>query len=467
MTTTVPPWWWLYDAALAVTSVVWLPYYALVKRPGHPGLAQRFGRYSPELQAALARPGRPVWLHAVSVGEVLAALPLLEALRARCPGRRWVLSTTTPTGQRLARERLQRAEAAAPRPAGQRLPSDVTVLYVPWDLTPCVRRAIAAIRPCAFLGLETELWPNLLLRLGAAGVPIAVVNGRISARSFPRYRAARRWLAPALAQVHVWAMQTATDAERVVAIGVPPARVHTLGNLKADIVPPPPAAGQVEALRAQLGVNGTAPLWVAGSTHPGEEAVVLSAWRQVRVDHPSLRLLLAPRHPERVLDVEQAVRQAGATPRRRSSLGDFLRSQPPAPPPAPAGAPEIIILDTLGELSQLYALADFVFVGGSLVPHGGHNVLEPAQWAKPVVTGPHTGNFQSLVELLQAAGGLRVVETTEALAAQVRQWLAHPDRRRQAGEQARAAVAAQAGATARTVERLCAEFGDVLLAGDA
>ena len=447
----IPRWWWLYDAALALAAPFWLPYYALVRRPGHPGLLQRFGVYPPELRASWAGPGPSVWVHAVSVGETLAALPLLAALRARCPGRRWVVSTTTPTGQRLARERL---------------PADTTVFYVPWDLTPCVRRAIAVVRPRLFLALETELWPNLLLRLGAAGVPIAVVNGRLSARSFPRYRAVRRWLAPALEPVKVWAMQTAADAERVLALGVPPSRVQVLGNLKADVVPPACSTEQRAALRTQLGLTDSSPLWVAGSTHPGEEEIVLGAWRQVRVDYPTLCLLLAPRHPARVPEVERLVGQFGATPRRwsqvRAAGASGRHSQPPPP-----GPHDVMILDTLGELMPLYGLADLVLVGGSMVPHGGHNVLEPAQWAKPVLAGPHTGNFQSLVELLSAAGGLRVVENAEMLAAQVREWLAHPERRRQAGEAARAAVAAQAGATTRTVQVLCEQFGDVLLADDA
>lgn len=432
----LPRWLWAYDAALALALPLVLPYYGVIRRRRLGDLLQRFGRYPPAVQAFLAAPDRPVWVHAVSVGETLAALPLMAALRARGPRRRWVMSTTTPTGQRLARARL---------------PADHAVCYAPWDLTPCVRRALTAIRPRLFLALETELWPNLFLRLGASGVPIAVVNGRMSARSFARYARVRRWLAPALAQVQVWGMQTPTDADRVRALGVPPDRVQVLGNLKADIAPPAMTVAQVTALRTTFGL-GDAPLWVAGSTHLGEEPVILNAWQQVRVDHPSLRLLIAPRHPERTPEVERLVLRAGATPRRRSALG--------ADPST--GPNDVIILDTLGELPSVYALADIVFVGGSLSPIGGHNVLEPAQWAKPVMTGPHTGNFQALVELLQAAGGLAVVDHQEGLAAQLRQWLAQPSRRQQAGEAARAAVAAQAGATARTVELLYARFESLL-----
>lgn len=436
-TARVPPWLPAYDAALMLALPAVLPYYGVIRRRRPGDLLQRFGVYPPAVQAGLSKPDRPVWVHAVSVGETLTALPLIAALRAHAPKRRWVMSTTTPTGQRLARERLSMND---------------TVLYAPWDITPCVRKALSAIRPRLFIALETELWPNLLLRLGAAGVPIAIVNGRISARSFARYQRVRSLLAPALAQVQVWGMQTPADADRVRALGVPADRVQVLGNIKADIAPPSMTAAQVAGLRASFGL-GAAPLWVAGSTHPGEEALVLGAWRQARVDHPSLRLLIAPRHPDRVPEVERLVRQAGALPRRRSELSA-----------APSGPQDVIILDTLGELPAMYALADLAFVGGSLAPIGGHNVLEPAQWARPVVTGPHVGNFQALVELLQAAGGLAVVENEEGLAAQLRQWLAKPATRQQAGEAARAAVAAQAGATARTVEMLCARFGERLLA---
>ncbi len=432
----VPRWWWAYDAALAVIGLIGLPYYYTVRRPGAPGLAQRFGRYPAALRAALAQGAPPIWVHAVSVGEVVAALPLIAALKARAPGRRWVVSTTTPTGQRLARERL---------------PEDL-VLYVPWDLTGPVRRAIAAIRPRLFLGLETELWPNLFWRLSEAGVPIAVVNGRISTRSFRRYQRIRRWIAPALAQVRLWSMQTVGDAERILALGVDPSRVHVVGNLKADAALPSMGAAQLQAWRGRLGLRDGTPLWIAGSTHPGEEAIVLQAFRQVRVDGHPVRLLLAPRHPERVGEVERVIRQAGLTPRRWSAAQ------------GEAWEPEaVMILDTVGELAHLYATADLVFVGGSLVPRGGHNLLEPAQWAKPMLSGPAVQNFQSIADLLEAGGGLVLVQDAETLAAQVRQWVAHPELRRQIGERARAVVAAQAGSTAKTVDLLSRVVGSALV----
>lgn len=432
----LPRWLWAYDVALALAGALWLPYYLFVRRPGHPGMAERFGAYPASVRQGLAQGERPVWVHAVSVGEVLAALPLLAALKARIPRQRWVVSTTTPTGQRLARERL---------------PIEDTVVYAPWDLTPCVRRALAAIRPRVFIGLETELWPNLLLRLGAAGIPTAIVNGRISARSFPRYRRIHGWLRPALMQVQVWAMQTQVDAQRIVALGVDPSRVHVVGNLKADASPPEQDLARLPALRAQFGLNGQTPLWIAGSTHLGEETILLKAFRQVRTGQPALRLMLAPRHPERVREVERLVRKAGFLPVRRSKLAGADWTQE-----------TVVIVDTLGELAQLYALADFVFVGGSLVPRGGHNLLEPAQWAKPILTGPSLQNFQSIAELLRQAEGLQIVESAEDLAAHLMHWLAHPEIRERLGERAQGAIAAQAGSTRKTVELLCQALGPVL-----
>lgn len=419
--------WWLpaYDVGLALATAAWLPYSRLVRGRPHPELRQRLGWYRPPLRAALDGPGRPVWVHAVSVGEVTAALPLLEHLRAEGPGLRWVLSTTTATGQRLA---------------GQRLPSDVTLLYAPWDVSPCVGRALATIRPRAFLGMETELWPNLFLRLGRSGVPIAVVNGRLSPRAFPRYRVVRRWLAPCLAQVRGWAMQTTADAERLLALGVDPARVRVTGNLKADQPVPTVEPEAVQRQRTAFGLDGPQALWVAGSTHRGEEAILLAVLRQVQVDQGMVRLLLAPRHPERVEEVVRLVRQQGFRPVRRS--------QGTA---EPWGGETVVVLDTIGELPDLYAMADLAFVGGSLIPHGGQNLLEPARLGKPILVGPSTQNFQAIMELLRAADGVREVATPEGMAAQVRQWLAHPAHRQAVGEQARRAVAAQAGSTARTV----------------
>ena len=433
-----PRWLWAYDAALTVGGAAWLPYYLLIRRPGHPGIGQRCGWYPSMLRARLAQGEPPIWIHAVSVGEVMAALRLLAGLRARVARGRWVLSTTTPTGQQVARER-----AAA---------SD-TVLYAPWDVSPCVRRAITAIRPRAFIGLETELWPNLFLRLQAAGVPIAVVNGRLSARSFPRYWAIRRGLRSTLAAVRVWAMQTPLDAQRILDLGVDPGRVHVTGNLKADVAPLRPTVARLEALQRLLGINGQTSVWVAGSTHAGEEEVLLRAYAQVRIEYPTLRLLIAPRHPERVREVETVVQRAGLTPRRRSQADGV-----------PWDGTTVLILDTLGELSTLYAVADLVFVGGSLVPHGGHNLLEPAQWAKAIMTGPFTQNFQSVTELLRGAEALQVVDNAETMAAVVRRWLAHLELRRDVGARARAAIVTQAGSTAKTIALLTDQFGPAVWA---
>ncbi|MBI4313471.1 MAG: 3-deoxy-D-manno-octulosonic acid transferase [Candidatus Omnitrophica bacterium] len=430
--------WW-YDALWILTMPVWLAFYIWVKRPGHPGIAQRFGRYPKSFVDAIPSGGRPVWLHAVSVGEVIAAAPLLEALRRKYPKKRWVVSTATPTGQKLARERL---------------PRDVGVFFAPWDIGFCVQRALTAIHPCLFIGMETELWPNLLLNLQAAGVPVAVANGRVSDRAFPRYHAWKALFAPILRGVRFWGMQTLKDAQRIADLGASPPAVHVTGNLKADAAIPVWDDQQIAKLRSGFGLGPQVPLWVAGSTHPGEEEMIVSALRQVQIDRPDLRLMIAPRHPERTGEVESLVRRAGLTPIRRSSM----KRQPLEHWQGQA----VLLIDTLGELSNLYGLADFVFVGGSLVPRGGHNLLEPAQRSKPILTGPYMHNFQSIFELLQAQDAIRVAATSESLAAEIRRWLRDPGLSRSLGARACAAVRSQAGSAEKTVELLSEACSSVL-----
>lgn len=429
---------WLYDAVWIVTMPVWLTWYTCFKRRGHPGIRQRFGRYPQSKREALASGDRPIWLHAVSVGELLAALPLISALSAQYPKRRWVVSTTTPTGQKLARERL---------------PQSIPVFYAPWDMTFCVRRALDTIRPQMFIGMETELWPNLFRHLKAAGVAVAVVNGRISDKSFPRYRRFVAWMSPLLRSVDFWGMQTLRDAQRITEIGADSARVHVTGNLKADIAIPDWNEERRRAQRNGFGLDSKSALWIAGSTHPGEEKIVVSAFRQVQLDHPAIRLMVAPRHPERITDIERIVRQAGLVPLRRSGMMHA--------PVETWQERTVVLIDTLGELSDLYALADFAFVGGSLIPRGGHNLLEPAQWAKPILTGPHTQNFQSILELLKTNDAVRVAGSAEGLAAEVRRWLADPAAARALGERACAAVKAQAGSTRKTVDLMTRTFGTI------
>jgi 3-deoxy-D-manno-octulosonic-acid transferase len=382
-------------------------------------LGQRLGRLGEGLP-----PDPRCWVHAVSVGESAAAVPLVEGIRRRWPELGIVVSTITPTGARIVGERL--AGTAVHR-------------YFPIDLPGPVRRALDAARPRFFIAIETELWPNFLRALARRRIPAMIANGRISDRSFRRYRWVRGLMRRVLADVSVFAMQTEEDARRIIALGAPPSRVVVTGNLKSDLLPE--AAGDDPAgWRARLHLGAGARLWIAGSTHRGEEAVVLDAFLRARSRCPELTLLLAPRHPERAGEVEALIRERGLLAARRSRL------------PADGTPGAVIILDTVGELAALYALAEIVFVGGSLVPIGGHNVLEPAMRGKPVLVGPHMSNFREGAELLQRSGGGLVVKDAPELERELARLLEDRDLARRMGDAAREAFAGRQGAVSATLD---------------
>ncbi len=381
-------------------------------------LGQRLGRFGEGL------PREPrCWIHAVSVGEAATAVPLVEAITRRWPQLGIVMTTVTPTGARIVADRL--AGRAVHR-------------YFPIDLPGPVRRALDAVNPRFFLCMETELWPNLLRALAARGVPSMIANGRISDRSFRRYRLVRFFTARMLAHVRVLAMQSEEDARRIIALGARPERVVVTGNIKSDLIPP---EGGGDALwQRLLGLDDGEPVWVAGSTHRGEEAIVLDVYLHLRARMPTLTLVLAPRHPERVAEVERLVRERRLQPVRRSDL----------PKSQARGA--VIIVDTVGELAQIYRVASVVFVGGSLAPTGGHNMLEPALLRKPVLFGPHTTNFRESAELLLEAEGALVARDGAELEAHMGALLMDAERRRLMGEAAFKAVAGRRGAIKHTLE---------------
>lgn len=412
-----------YSALLALALVLALPWYLWRDRTDgryRRSFRQRLGRLPEDLVAGSSS----IWIHAVSVGEVLAAASLLGALRERFPGRSLFLSTTTATGQAVARERVEGYDG---------------LFYAPFDWPGPVRRVLRRLRPALLVLVDTELWPNTIREARRSGARVALVNGRISERSFPRYRRLRPLLAPVLAQVDVFLMQADLYARRAVAIGAPEPRVRVVGSLKFDAADPaPPGPDLAERLA------GPRPLWVAGSTVPGEEESVLEAFAAVRAAVPGAGLLLAPRHPERAPAVEALVRGAGFECLLRSQL-------------APGGwrsPDQVVILDTLGELAGLYALAEAVFVGGSLVPKGGHNVLEAAAGARPVIVGPHMENFQQIAEVFREAGAWVEVTDAASLAREVVRLLREPAWRDELGGRGRALVERHRGATARTVAAL-------------
>jgi len=413
----------LYSALLAAGLLVTLPYWLLkMSRHGkyHAGLGQRLGRV-PERLAAL--PGqRVIWIHAVSVGEVLAVSGLVSELRRRHPQHRIVISTTTDTGQKLAGKQF----------------GEAGVFYFPMDFGFAIRPYLQRLRPELVVIAETEFWPNFLRLAHACGARIAVVNARISDRSFPRYRRWRFLLAGVLQAIDVFLAQTEEDARRLREIGAPAKRVQVTGNLKFD-VPPPPMPAIVASLQAAL--RGAGPAIVCGSTMEGEEPLLLRAFESILASHPRAVMLLAPRHPQRFSEVARLLESLGIRYWKRSLWsGEAL-----------AGG--VLLVDTIGELAALYSLADIAFVGGSLVPHGGHNIIEPAQHGVAIVVGNHTENFRDIVGLFQSRDALRVVGPAE-LPLVLMELISNPGGRTDLGRRAAEALHSQTGASQRTADAL-------------
>lgn len=363
------------------------------------------------------------WIHAVSVGEAITATAIVEGVHRGHPALPLVVSTVTETGARVVRERFG---------------GIATHRFFPLDLPFAVRRAVASIDPAFLVCMETELWPNVLRVLRARGVPVMIANGRISDRSFGRYRLVRPFLRGVLADVRVFAMRTDEDARRIIALGASPERVFVTGNLKHEAASDP--AGAAALWHRLLGLSPGRRVWIAGSTHRGEEETVLEAHRAARADCDGLVLVIAPRHPERVAEVLALAAARGWTAVRRSDL------------PRQKSPEAVIVLDTVGELAQLYGIADVVFVGGSLVPAGGHNMLEPALRRKPVLFGPHTENFREAAALLESNGGALVVRDGPELVRQLRRLLADAGLCAKLGNAAYEALAARRGAVRETLD---------------
>ena len=368
-----------------------------------------------------------IWIHAVSVGEVLASRILVEPLRRRFPKHRIFLSTSTVAGNAVARQRVHGIDG---------------LFYAPFDFPSPVRKVLDTLRPDLLVIVETELWPNLIHEAYARGTKIALVNGRISPRSFPRYRKVRALLRGTLSKVDAFLMQAEPHAERIRLLNAPADRVKVTGNLKFDAL----ETGRPKERLARIILSEPArPIVVAGSTVPGEEEIVLKALQTAREKVPNLGLVLAPRHPDRFSEVTALVEASGFKAARRTDLE-----------PGQWKAGDVLVLDTLGELASVYSLATVAFVGGSLVPQGGHNVLEVSANGVPVLTGPNIQNFQEIANEFHREGALVYVRDATELSREIVSFVTDKARRDEVGGRGRALIEPNRGAMGRTVDALSA-----------
>ena len=420
-----------YKTASTLFGLLGWPYfYWHLKRRG------RGESFLPRLGLRLPPPppgGSPrIWLHGVSVGEILAAVPLVRELHKMLPQAAIIVTTGTETGQAVARKHFPSLGAQ--------------VCYFPLDIPWAVSRYLRHFRPRVFVTLESELWPNFLAQAHKAGVRLALVNGRVSDKTFIRLIKYRRYINDILEKIELFAAGSPQDYERYQALGITPGKLHLTGNLKIDRLLQSREPEKVAEFRQLLQLPEESadrlPVFLAASTHPGEEDVVLETYQDLRSPHPALLLLLAPRHPERAPELGSLLKQFHLPFHLFSRLksGRETRSHP------------VVIIDTIGDLFSLYGLADAAFVGGSLADHGGQNILEPAAWGLAPVYGPHLQNFRWAQNILEGAGAGIMIKNVPSLTAALRRLLDHPEERRAQGERARAALTPHQGAARRQAE---------------
>lgn len=419
----------LYDSLILVSSPALAGYllWRLLHGKSREGWSERWGR----LPAAVAETGRPrIWFHAASVGEVMASLPVLRSLRQLRPDATFVMTTITPGGREVAEAQVGKLVDA--------------VAYLPFDLPWLARRSVGIIQPDLFVGVETEIWPNLLGALRQRVVPTALVNARISDKSFPRYRRIRWLMSWALSCYDTILAQTVRDRSRLLALGAPEERVQVAGNVKFDQADEPLTPEQVSAMKAEFHIPPTAPVWVVGSTRtPEEERMVWTAHAMVRANLPDLVIVHAPRHVDRADAVLAGMREFGLHPVRRT----LLRQQ--------EGNAFAIVLDTFGELGRVYAMADVAFIGNSLVPPGGgQNLLQPLAQGKPVLYGPYMQNFRDVVAEAEECGVGFTVGDTRELAARLQSLLRDSSERERIAERALNLIRSNRGASERCAQEL-------------
>jgi 3-deoxy-D-manno-octulosonic-acid transferase len=431
----------VYSILLGLGFLIMSPLFLLRREKYASGFGERMGNYPP-----FVRDSRPViWLHCVSVGETNAARPLVEEIKTSFPNHQLVVSTTTKTGQDLAKKVFGgKADA---------------IVYFPFDFKFSVRRAIKHFKPSLVLLMETEIWPRFIYEVKQAGAKISIVNGRLSERSASRYSFVRSFISNVLANVDLALMQGTADAKRLISLGMSEAKVSVTGNIKFDLGLDEVEHRVTDLLRERFAIDGTRPLIVAASTHEPEERYALEAFCSVAVNaNPTPRLLIAPRHPERFDSVAKLIEQFRRDPVNEWREFSFARRT--GEESDTDNYADVILLDTVGELRAVYPLAGIVFVGGSLISHGGQSILEPAAAGKAIITGPHTHNFADAVKIFRANGALIQLEagpeisTVDRLFDAISDLLEDGSMRDELGRKARSVMETNRGATRRTIEEL-------------
>ena len=418
----------LYDIVFLIFSIIYLPV-LIFKGKLHREFPERFGRYDKVKERALLSGGGRIWIQAVSVGEVTVCKSLISLLRERFPGHDLVLSTITKAGNDLAKNLFSK---------------DAIIIYFPLDFSFTVKKAIKYIKPDIYIMIETEIWPNLLSELSRNSVPSVMINGRISDRSIGKYRLVKPFLKNVLSKVRAFCMQDSIDAERVISLGASSDRVHITGNMKFD-AEVPYNTKDTAAIRRSLGLNGDDQLFVAGSTHKGEEEVVVEAFKALVNEFPKLKLLIAPRHIDRIEKIEKIVKKCGFKAVRVSGLDELRITDCEL---------RILILDTIGHLNEAYSVATLVFIGGSLVKHGGQNPVEPAVLGKAMLFGPHMFNFRYITKALLKEDAALQIADKEELVNNLRMLIKDPLRISGLGDNAKRAIAKNRGATKKNLEKI-------------
>ena len=406
----------LYNFFSAISLLMYFPWLLLKKGPKdrQTYLSERLGisRYT----------DTDIWVHAVSVGEVMACLPFLRRLKEEFPEKKIVFSTTTYTGQKIAREKFPEADR---------------IMYMPWDTGLCVKKVVRELRPKIFITVETELWPVLFQTLRNSGSYIVLLNGRISYESFKGYKRIKTFMKAVLSNLDYLYMQGKGDAERIISIGAKPEKVGIMGNFKFDVElhEPQNFAMWLNSLDGKV--------LVAGSTHKGEEEIIIDAYEAIKKTTSDLKLVLAPRHPQRFKEVAEILEKRGLNYIRRSEInqGSGVRGQ---------RLYDIILLDSIGELPQTFSRATITFIGGSLFPLGGHNILEPAYWGNPIIFGPHMDNFPIASDFLKEGAALMVKDSRD-IAATVKDLLMNTEKAKQMGQKAKSIIDSNTGAVEKAL----------------